>query len=312
MRHHARQSGFILLMSLVLVLLVGVALASLARRSAVTALQCQESVDRLQRRWAAKSCRASLLHRVPELLERGPDEPGRGREDVGVGPSAAKLRLTVHLAGRPYELVLTDEQAKVNINDLLGQTDRAETQSIARRLVRESDAGGADTVLTPLLPVQDSPGRPLLAAVGGYGQIFPTASPDRLVGSDGNGLADAVTCWGDGLINIHRAPDYVVKSVCDKPLGRDLVAALLAARQQEPGRKLAAMLSGLDEFDAQRKAKVSRFLTDESTCYGLWVIVRGEQRRWYTLAVGVMEDEGPRRDGGQRRWGVRQWYEFSW
>jgi hypothetical protein len=124
--------------------------------------------------------------------------------------------------------------------------------------------------------------------VGGYGQIFAGAPPEQLVGREGDpGLAGAVTCWGDGRINLRRAPEAVLRQACDKALGRDVVTLLLEARRRDPYRPLEAILAELDQIDEGERAAVKDRLTDRSTCHGLWVIARGPQRSWYTLAVSA-------------------------
>ena len=63
MRAPRGQPGFVLLMSLVLILLAGVALAHVAHRSIRGALESQSAAEELRRRWAVTSCRATFLPR---------------------------------------------------------------------------------------------------------------------------------------------------------------------------------------------------------------------------------------------------------
>jgi hypothetical protein len=306
MNRRTAQSGFALLVALVLVVLAGVALAALARRSAAEALEARTAREELQRRWAVTSLRAALLGRVEELLDQA--ERGEGPDtrpaETYLNRPMPHLGIPCRLAGADYELVLTDEQAKLNLNRLLAEAGRAETAAAAR--LATASAGAADQTaagqlsirpfvpssLGPLVPasLRSSP----LAAVGGYGQVFAGAAPERLVGREGApGLAEAVTCWGDGRVNLRRAPEAVVRQACDKALGRDVVTLLLAARRRDPYRPLEAILAELDEVDEAQRAGVKDRLTDRSTCHGLWVIARGPQRSWYTFAVSA-DGERPR------------------
>jgi type II secretory pathway component PulK len=324
MKRPRRHRGFALLLVLVLVLLAGVALAGLARRSAVGALESRAAAEELQRRWAVTTCGATLLRRAEIILdeaERGEDRDGRPSEAYRNKPCAER-HVACRLAGIDYELVLTDEQAKLNVNGLLAEIGRADAQSAVARLVGASHAPLDATVaveLRPLATVVKAPAtasthvavnRPTGTAVasvaapvpasvaagktgtmmklGGYGQIFSNASPLRLIGEGGvPGLTRSVTCWGDGRVNFRRAPAEVIERACEKTLGREIAGALVAARERDPYGKLADVMPGLRGFTAARMAKIPDCVTDESTCHSLWVIARGPQRSWYALTVAV-------------------------
>ena len=64
MNRRTRQSGFALLIVLVLVIIAGAVMAGFARRSLVSAVEAQGSADALQRKWAVTSLETSLLPRV--------------------------------------------------------------------------------------------------------------------------------------------------------------------------------------------------------------------------------------------------------
>lgn len=299
-RRPASRSGFVLLMTLVLVLLACTLLAGVARRSAEGAMESKWAAQELQRRWAVASCQATLLGRVEELLDeaeqgepddRTPAEPHRNKP-------AAQRRVACRLAGIDYELVLTDEQAKLNVNLLVKASNRGAAQSAVAHLIARAGGEASAADLRALVVGQNTPKEVRrLAAVGGYGQIFPDVGPDRLIGGrERTGLADWVTCWGDGHVSVRRAPAEVIERACEKGVGREAVRALLTVRDRDPYRPLAAMLDDLDRVDVKDKMKIGERLTDRSQCHGLWIIARGSQRSWYDLAVGA---EGER-------------YHFAW
>jgi type II secretory pathway component PulK len=295
MARGTRRTGFALLMSLVLVLLMGTVLAGLAWRSMTGALEARGAAEELQRRWAVTSLRAALLDHVEELLSEAElgDEKGGGAWQAEKQPrkAVAAIRVTCQLAGEDYELVLTDEQAKLNVNALMAEAGRVKAQAIVARLAAASDGQSGQNVAMNLRAVTASKGTPNakgLSGVGAYGQVFEAASPESLVG-DGQtpGLADAITCWGSGRVNVRRASDAVLAQACERVLGRAGARDLLAARRKDPFCELPTMLGQLAGTDDKQRQQLRGCLTDQSTCHGLWVIARGEQRSWFALAVGM-------------------------
>jgi hypothetical protein len=317
MNRAAAQSGFALLLALVLVLLAGVALAGIARRSIVAALDCQTAVRDLQRRWAVRSCRATLLGHTERLLDEAERGRGGARESDQTYENAPKVHRTVacRLAGIDYELVLTDEQAKLNVNTLLEDAGRAETQAVVSRVVTATGGGAAPPVEVRLrtLAVRSlaSEKDGFLPEGGGYGQIFDGASPRRLVGTaEAPGVTESVTCWGDGKVNVRRAPEAVLKEVLEQRVSRQDIRRLLEARERNPYLPLAGMLAGIHP---KQRDKVYACLTDRSRCHGLWVIARDGQRSWYTFVVNVGDAaNGKGEGGGAPGRPTFQVYEFAW
>lgn len=322
MRTRSAQPGFVLLMALVLVLLAGTLLAGVVSRSMLGALESQGAALELQRRWAVASCRSTFLGRVEELLdkaERG--ESARGSEEASEAyqnKPMAELRVACSLAGIEYELVFTDEQAKMNLNSLSKEVSLGDAQAAVERLIVDLGTGhkrSAGVRLRMLVDSKDSQERNAgLLKVGGYGQVFEGVSPEHLIGQKGApGIAQGITCWGDGKVNLRRAPAAVIERACEKSLRRDVVRAFLAARDRDPYRKLSAILGEIKEIDEEQVTRLAGRVTDQSSCHGLWVIARGSQRSWYTLAVGLARNGeksmARQDDGGQD---IYQCYEFTW
>jgi len=287
MKRHAPQRGFALLMTLALVLIASCVLAGLARWSTAQALEARDAAEELRRRWAVTTCRASLLARAELLLEdaergeiTGEDEP---EEIVYRHKPVVTLRIDCELAGDRYVLLLTDEQAKWNVNHLMHRSSRAEAQTRLARFVMENGGAATRVKLRPRVALEDS-----AQNLNSFGQVFESADPAELLGDDGNqgaGVAMAVTCWGNGLLNIRRADTEVVRQACEKVVGTAAVARLLEVRKRDPYRKLSEMLRQVDRLDAKEREQLERNLTDASACHGLWVIQVGPQRSWYTLAI---------------------------
>jgi hypothetical protein len=292
MNRHSPRPGFALLMALALVLLAGAALAGLARWSAMEALESTTAADELKHRWAVVSCRETLLGRAEQLLDAA--ERGEGRDglssEVYMNKPMPELRVKCRLSELDYELVLTDEQAKLNLNTVLQEKTPAEVQSLAARLTH--DKGDPGSLGTPLQLRRVATVDPSAEGardwlpLGAYGQIFEDPSPEWLVGRNGgDGLASPITCWGDGKVNLRRAPAAVIEAACMEALGPQAVSQLLAARLHNPYGSLSAMLVELDKIDDKQKRKIGAYVTDHSMCHGLWIIAHGGQRSRYTLTV---------------------------
>lgn len=297
-----RQHGFALLLVLVLVMLAGVALAAVARQSVREALETRGATEALQRRWAVISCRSTLLPRVQGALAQADAVPTGedGRPLPGTPPREpdAHRWYRCTLAGIDYDLVLTDEQAKYNPTVMRLLTDDRAMRDALRDLT-PSGAGSAArreqrVALRPLVGI-DASGRPIEerpgeqqrhAAYAGYGQLFADSSPRALLGTaDRPGAAHRVTCWGDGRLNIERAPRRVVMAALEPVLGRDGVNELLAARDEAPGLGLSGWLKSVGSATPTQQHQARVVLTESTQCQGLWVIARGRTRVWASLSV---------------------------
>jgi type II secretory pathway component PulK len=297
MKRSRSRRGYALLMTLVLVLLATVAMVGLAQRSLLGALESQDAETHLRTRWAMVSTRAALLGRLEEQMDRSerglaPDGSISARY---LHRPARRLSHSFTLAGIGYQIVITDEQAKVNVNQLLATGSDAEARSLIRRLVPPGAQGEVR-----LRPRRLDNGKG--PEIGAYGQVFESVGPHRILGAQASkALAANVTCWGTGRVNVRRASEQALRALCAKSLTGRAVTSLLAQRDKDPYRSLEAMLAGADEIDDRQKEEVRKLLTDKSTCHGLWIVARDQHRSWYTLAVSVSVQ-------GQ----VLQWFEFAW
>ncbi|MEX2672294.1 MAG: hypothetical protein WD294_09320 [Phycisphaeraceae bacterium] len=284
-------------MTLALVVLAGVTLAATARRSTLAAVACESATQRLQRRWAVTTCEATLLPRAAwamEAAERGRDSLTEGLQpQTYEHPPMQRVNLTVTLADITYRIAITDEQAKVNVNRMLESASRSDAESELSNLLRSSDTSWPLSSRLALRPVvEDSAvtGRgDALAPVGAYGQIFREVTPRELLGdADEDGFASLITCWGNGRVNVRRATDSVIRQVCQRKVSPLIVSALLRVRQRDRYEPLDTMLSEMDRVNFEEKQQLREMLTEQSTCYGLWIVAEGSQRVWHHFTVAVV------------------------
>lgn len=279
MTPYHRQPGFALLITLLMVMLLGAVLAGIAWLSTTGAIQAQDDLDELQRRWAVTSGQANLLPLAEKLFSTTENSQQRQHPRDPNAPLTT-LRVTCELANRPYELLFTDEQAKLNVNTLLD--DHANANDVVTKLSRPSYPVTVQIRTEPRTqspkPLPTTPSPP---SVQTYGQLFTRASPAQL----SSALTASITCWGSGAVNYRRASDAVLTQACARILGPASLAQFLKARRLDPSCELAVLLGRLDSINQQQKEQLRHRLTDQSGCHGLWIIARGQQRAWYTLAI---------------------------
>lgn len=319
MRRDGAQSGFALLMVLVLVMLAAVALAGLARHSMVGALEARDAIETMQRRWAVRSCQRTLLHRAAPLLdaaERGTDGRGNPAETYQNDPMP-ELRVTCELIGGTYELIITDEQAKVNVNRLFPLPKDKDLASIVERLPPRTLASDDAARVRPRLLVMDRvviEGELALPLIRSYDQLFIDPDPAMLAGSaDDPSLVRSVTCWGDGKVNLRRASDEVIMAACSEPLGRTTASLLVRAREEDPYAPLSDMLGREDRIDAGKRAAVRQYVTDRSSAHALWIVAHDGKRARHYLTIRAEELAPPDEDGqiDQNRT-VSRTYTYAW
>jgi hypothetical protein len=147
--------------------------------------------------------------------------------------------------------------------------------------------------------------------VTGYGQVISLAdsgAPQKLLAARGNGpaVAELVTLWGDGRLNIRRASGASLALLDSPPLTRIDVERLIEARNKmydpRPRLNSAVATPGSAEpirrlmEEAQLSAEKSNLhLVLGSKCHSLWIIVRDGRREWYSLAVSDETDSSETR-----------------
>jgi len=280
-------------------------------------VQARDAADAVQREWAVRSARRTLLARPEPLIdaaERGTDELGDPAEAYQNAPMP-ELRVACQMAGGRYEFVITDEQAKLNVNQLLPLPENEDLGRVIRRLPPrglKDEASRLDP--RPLDKNRRSVGGALpLPTIRAYGQLFDRPDPARLVGDDDKpSLVRSVTCWGDGKVNLRRASSEVIMARCADPLGRRTASLLIEARDQNPYDSLSDLLKREDRIDADKRAAVRQFVTDQSTAHGLWIVAHQGERAWHHLAVKAQEPVPSSGTGGGQSQTETRTYTYAW
>ena len=309
--HRRHRRGYVLVVTLGLLMLSTTLLVAVGRAAVRHALAAREAGEELQRRWGTASCRNAILPFAENILANA---EARQRRPVPT------IRANLVLGDQSFAVVVSDEQAKANINTLL---ESAADQSAVEVRVRQAFAGTGlgNSIKLRLAPLnkagqkhrttQPAASQPSNAPAGvprwisGLGQLFDNITPDRLVSGDGSAAVDRITCWGTGAINIMRAGESSRVLAASPPLSRIDIGRLIDARNArlvpasgnarlsaplfdlKPGNTAPADPIGrlLSEARIDMKYRPKLALTTASSCHSLWVIVGDRKRAWYYLVV---------------------------
>jgi type II secretory pathway component PulK len=284
-RRRASRQGYVLVMTLVLIVVAALAEAGLARRSLLRALEAQSAQAELARRWAAQSARRTMLDGAAERFQAMEEAATEQR------PRWPAQRTAVgefQVGEWTFRVRLADEDAKLNLNV-------AYAREPAKLLATFLDLGA--TELPVVLHPDVSRGAKLKRqAFSSWAQLVVAAAfqlPDgwdRLLA-----VTDRTTCWGGGKLSLKRADDETLAAVVAGAIGRDNVADVLAARREAIDDLQAAEF--VDSLDLRRtdQVKLRTALADESTCFSLAVEMKDAQRRrWSHLwVIGDRQAQGP-------------------
>jgi len=100
-----------------------------------------------------------------------------------------------------------------------------------------------------------------------------------------------LTCWGDGRIHYRKASDLVLQAGAQAAVGPVTAVRLVNLRRQSPSLKLNQLLDEL-ALRQSEKLRLRDRLTDESTCYSLWLTRKGSERTFYSLMVTEKTGDG--------------------
>ena len=298
----ARRCGFVLLMVLVVLVLAGTVLAATARRSGREALVAAGEMEDLQVAWALRSARAVGQASAETWLA---EEAAESRRRDADSPPVRAAR-TVRLGTMEVTIVVTDEEAKASANLLAARGGLEGLASSLRRLMSPCRTA-ARIELAPATPRAETISAwPRLYQ--SYAQLYPDNRAADLLGgaaggseglgeADAPGVADAVTCWGSGRVNVRRASREVLRQTLAGLATEEEIDRLIRYRQEVPGGSAQEAVAQLDLEDEQRAQALARALTDVSRCHGLWLTARGSTRSWTELHV--RQEGDAENDSGQ-------------
>ncbi len=281
MRQRNNNSGFVLLMALAILVIAGTILATTSRRCCGRALDASAARRALQVRWGTLSLQATCLAAGEDLLTR--DSVEFERPVVWAGRQ-------IVLGGMTFHVVVSDEQAKANVNAIAhSRGDRTVASALS---ALQSGLSGALHVVPRPQEEAVEPGAPgkldteLPILYGSYEQLFDLGHPSQLFARQSFRPAaiERVTCWGSGQVNFRRADPAVLREALLGALDDSDVGKILTFRQEHPDGTLGELMKHLD-LKSSKALKAADLLTDTSACHSVWIIAEGSTRKWYRLYV---------------------------
>ena len=292
-RHMAEHPGFALLMTLMLLAVAAVVLASLGRHSAQHGLHALTAQEQLERRWALRSAEHVLLPQAPALFEHRDRDAAERYLEPNQGRQLPRIGRTITLGSYQVNLYFTNEQAKINLNALARPGD----QQLLEQVLRGMYQGQYALMLRPLgqfeRQLHDADGDwPVFAS---FSQILPHHAVPRLAPQPGHGPAqpgvfDLITLWGDGRIHWHSASDEVLEKGLAPYLEPDQIRHLIELSADGSYVTLDRLFQSLN-LSLQDQQNLSDRLVDESNCFGLWIVKHDGRRWWHQFSV-LEEDQG--------------------
>jgi type II secretory pathway pseudopilin PulG len=307
-----RRSGYVLLLVIVMIAIAGLLLAAVARQSLLLAIQGVEARESLQRRWGATTCQRVFLERAEDILKQLVDDPSQDADPQKPPPDHATAKIV--LGGMVFDLLLADENAKVNLNAIY----RLRNVDEVRRIVRES-ANAGERLEVRLLPLRVKSTQADQPVFESWGQVFAVnrMAQDRPVPEQLMAATTQTTCWGDGRLNVLRASDWRIERLCRMVVAPAAIDRLLEwrrqyfAQQQEKRRQAAASQQSSDaqtnaatrpastqdagqdyaaalgqlQLRQGEQQQIGELLTSRSTCHSLWVTITQGKRSWSSYMV---------------------------
>jgi type II secretory pathway pseudopilin PulG len=275
MRKQKRQKGFVLVLVLAMLAIAALLSAGIARRSLDQSVAVAKKQKEMQRRWGEISCRQAVLNRAEILLRT---------EELRAGTTVPILQAIVTLEDQTFLLILSDEQAKLNLNTVFRNGDLTEvrqvlfTGSAAWQIRLRPDSRATKSNIYP-------------PAFVSWGQVYDFTE----LGNNPKKnylpltqLGERTTCWGNGLLNINRADTETLRQLGELVAPPQSVNRLIELRQENPLWALEKLLKEADVSDRDRRA-FRKVLTDRSRCHALWTVTSSEKRSYVRLDVRTTE-----------------------
>ncbi len=275
MRKSTQRSGYVLVVTLLIIAMVSILTVGLARHSMNMAVASITMQDELQSRWGSASCqRFALRHQRVLLAQRSWNEETKSWDLEPIPRSACGIQL----GDQMFAVRLDDESAKLSVNHLAEYSSRAKTASVVREL--------ADTreFRVELRPLADSKRRgPTEQAYECWGQVFAS---DGESGTDPSVIRDVtgeLTCWSDKL-NYQTASDEVLLESVKLLVGGAIARRILELRESGELKKLNSISPEIGATESQTRA-LAAHLTNRSTAQSVWVEAISQRRHVHTLTI---------------------------
>lgn len=272
----ASRSGFALLLIIACLLLVSGALVTITRANLEAALDYADQVDDVRRRWEAASLEQASLALATQLY--GTD-PGISLSERGGRMAAIDRRIlpkwrshyafSVPLNQKIYQVVISDESAKLNIN----VARRLKTPQVVQQVITRLTLGKFSPLLLPTAETNPSHAEKRTPLTS-WGQVVPVGAKEQqsLEISEVLAATESITLWGDGKLNLLRASDEVLFEVSRLVLPDGESRRWMDRfRMEWPERPIDQILLE-STLKARERDALLRLLSVRSTAVSAWIV----------------------------------------
>jgi hypothetical protein len=296
------RTAYVLMIVIAVSVLVVTVLGTLAKQSLRRGLAAADAERSLQQRWGALTLEKEILQVAPKVFELQ-HQLVKARDPAAHPPTS--IRAAVTLRDVTFDLLLGDEDAKLNVNSMYHHVGQQRTEQAIREL---SGVGAAMSVrLLPCVPAQqiarDRPriGQPadteeeppaVPNAFRSWGEVFDLTNLEAQIGSDLPNVTTGMTCWGNGQLNFQRASEQAILAVVGAVVQDGGAQRILTRFQRNPAISLEILLQSEVSNQLQRD-RLKELLSETSTNFSIWIDAStktlGSMR---TFAVTRRDDEG--------------------
>jgi hypothetical protein len=311
-----RRPGYVLMMVIVVLLILTTALTTLASKSLRVTQQASNAAALLQQRWGIDSTSKQVLPFAGAIFfqveaAKRMESPNQRTEPISM------FAESVILGGQRFDLVLSDENTKLNLNTVyhLGgpsKVTKAISELAGKNVTRyvvprpavppvvrssssarksNSDAEVADSGLGTSASIDIAQAE--TPAFRSWGEIFDFGkiakeSPNGDVKLD---FTRALTLWGSGQLNISRSTSEALLAQIELILPGASAKDLLSSLRKFENVDLQAVLE-TEVPNAQDRRALSSMLSLSSFAFSLFIDVDAPQGRSRRLIVSAMDVDG--------------------
>lgn len=248
-----RRRGYLLF---VVVVMIAVASITLSQFASVTMQVASDAVSQeksVRERWAVTSMRRTCLRLAPEILDAEP------RESSQLFPTAWR---DIRLAEKNWRVIVADESAKLNVQRLCSEVGPQRCANAIDQLLT-GNTGGVASAISRHADSKQSKRWEAWLKIDGPNE-FLTA--ERMAES-----TQRVSLWGDGMLNISKC-DAETLDVLWKALFGRKAPDVIHDRRLEWVQHANAPITSLFAIRESQANVVARWVTNQSTCYSMWIL----------------------------------------
>ena len=297
------RRGYVLLVVIAVSLVTVTVLSKLATSALQKTLEAADAEVSLQKRWGTFTLERAVISGAQKRFEF---EEERARQR-GTLPPPTTIRDAITMGGVTYDLLLGDEDAKLNLNTVYHHAGREKTQSAIESVL--GVGGRASIRLIPAVKPQslsreqvqstrdneaeETIPPPPPKAFRSWGEVFdlnrlqqqtgPKALPNATVG---------LTCWGNGQLNLTRATDPAILAVIDTVMQDAGAKRILKRFRQNPTIPTEVLI--LTEVSNRRnQEQLKALLSESSNNFSVWINASTKMGKDYQIfSVTERDPEG--------------------